>query len=101
MHVSIVVQSLDDDVIVALAHSMTYQIFSIGIMALLTLSVTAQTLVPIEMATKKQKNNNKRNDVVTTIKGKCYAKTLINRLIHWGLLFGGSLGITQLLLLPF
>jgi len=101
IYVSRVVQSLDDHGIAASAHSMTYQIFSIGGIVLLALSVTAQTLVPSEMVTKKQSNNNKRNAVVTTIGGKRDAKILINRLMYWGLLLGGVLGIIQLLLLPF
>ena len=54
-YVSRVVQSWDDDGIGASAHGMQYQMFSIGGIALLDLSVTAQTLVPSEVVKKKQK----------------------------------------------
>ena len=66
--VSRVVQSLDDNVF--------------GGIVSLALSVSAQTLVPSKIVTKKQKNNNKRNDAVTTIGGKRDAKMLINTLMH-------------------
>ena len=78
------VQSLDDD--------------GIGGVTLLALGVTAETLVPSAIATKKKIE---RNALVTTIGGKRDAKISINRLSHWGLLLGGVLGVITLLLLPF
>ena len=59
------VQSLDDD--------------GIGGVTLLALGVTAETLVPSAIATKKKIE---RNALVTTIGGKRDAKILINRLVH-------------------
>ena len=53
--VSRVVLSLQDDGIAASAHSMTCQVFSIGGVVLLDLSVTEQTLVSSEMITKKKR----------------------------------------------
>lgn len=97
IYVSRVVQSLDDEGIAASAHSMTYQIFSIGGIVLLALSTVAQTLVPNELVPKKTVVQRK----VTTSGGKEDAKILVHRMMSWGLILGGFLGLLQIVLLPF
>lgn len=89
-----VTQSLDDTGVAAAAHALAIQVFQLGGVVLLALSVVAQTVVPNELIEKVDASTGKRHG------GKRAAKNVVNRLMSWGLVLGGSLGGLQLLLLP-
>jgi len=87
-------QSLDDTGVAAAAHALAIQVFQIGGIVLLALSVVAQTVVPNELIEKVDASTGKRTG------GKRAAKNVSNRLMSWGFLLGTGLGALQLLLLP-
>jgi multidrug resistance protein, MATE family len=68
--------------IVASAHALAIQIFQLGGIVLLALSIVAQTIIP--------------NDIITN--GIESAQRTSNRLLSWGLIAGGVLGIVQILI---
>lgn len=87
-------QSLDDTGVAAAAHALAIQVFQLGGVVLLALSVVAQTVVPNELIEKVDAKTGKRTG------GPRAAKNVSNRLMSWGFLLGGGLGALQLLLLP-
>jgi len=89
-----VTQSLDDTGVAAAAHALAIQVFQVGGIVLLALSVVAQTVVPNELIEQVDKSTGKLRG------GKRAAKTVVNRLMSWGFVLGCLLGSLQLLLLP-
>jgi len=89
-----VTQSLDDTGVAAAAHALAIQVFQLGGVVLLALSVVAQTVVPNELIEKVDATTGKRTG------GKRAAKNVVNRLMSWGFILGVGLGALQLLLLP-
>jgi putative MATE family efflux protein len=90
-----VTQSIDDSGVSAAAHAMTLQVFQIGGIFLLALSVVAQTVVPNELV---ERFDTGRGRMVGGISS---AKATANRLMCWGFLLGAVLGALQIALLPF
>jgi Na+-driven multidrug efflux pump len=78
----------------AAAHAMAIQVFQLGGVVLLALSIVAQTIVPNELIEKVDASTGKRYG------GKRAAKNVVNRLMSWGFVLGTCLGTLQLLLLP-
>ena len=70
--------------IAASAHAMAIQTFQLGGIVLLALSIVAQTIIP--------------NDIVDG--GIDRARETNHRLLSWGLLAGGILGLAQIAILP-
>lgn len=89
-----VTQSLDDTGVAAAAHALAIQVFQLGGVVLLALSVVAQTVVPNELVEKVDALTGKQTG------GKRAAKNVVNRLMSWGFVLGVSLGSLQLLMLP-
>lgn len=89
-----VTQSLDNTGVAAAAHALAIQVFQIGGIVLLALSVVAQTIVPNELITKVDALTGKQTG------GKRAAKNVVNRLMSWGFVLGVGLGALQLLMLP-
>jgi len=89
-----VTQSLDDTGVAAAAHALAIQVFQVGGIVLLALSVVAQTVVPNELIEKVDATTGKRTG------GKRAAKNVVNRLMSWGFLLGVFLGGLQMLMLP-
>ena len=89
-----VTQSLDDTGVAAAAHALAIQVFQVGGIVLLALSVVAQTVVPNELIEQVDKSTGKLRG------GKRAAKTVVNRLMSWGFVLGCLLGSLQLLMLP-
>lgn len=89
-----VTQSLDDTGVAAAAHALAIQVFQVGGIVLLALSVVAQTIVPNELIEKVDPTTGKRHG------GKRAAKNVVNRLMSWGFVLGVVLGGLQLLVLP-
>merc|ERR1711966_12703 len=89
-----VTQSLDNTGVAAAAHALAIQVFQIGGIVLLALSVVAQTIVPNELITKVDALTGKQTG------GKRAAKNVVNRLMSWGFVLGVGLGSLQLLMLP-
>ena len=89
-----VTQSLDDTGVAAAAHALAIQVFQVGGIVLLALSVVAQTVVPNELIEQVDKSTGKLKG------GKRAAKTVVNRLMSWGFVLGCLLGSLQLLMLP-
>ena len=74
--------------------ALAIQVFQIGGIVLLALSVVAQTIVPNELITKVDALTGKQTG------GKRAAKNVVNRLMSWGFVLGVGLGSLQLLMLP-
>ena len=89
-----VTQSLDDTGVAAAAHALAIQVFQVGGIVLLALSIVAQTIVPNELIEQVDKSTGKIHG------GKRAAKTVVNRLMAWGFVLGCLLGSLQLLMLP-
>merc|ERR1712194_537798 len=78
----------------AAAHALAIQVFQLGGVVLLALSIVAQTIVPNELVEKVDALTGKQTG------GKRAAKNVVNRLMSWGFVLGVSLGSLQLLMLP-
>jgi putative MATE family efflux protein len=89
-----VTQSIDQTGVSASAHAMAIQVFQVGGIFLLGLSMVAQTVVPNDLVVKYDRTTR------TRIGGRRYAKATVNRLMSWGLILGSVLGSLQVALLP-
>lgn len=89
-----VTQSIDESGVSAAAHAMTLQVFQVGGIFLLALSVVAQTVVPNELV---ERFDAKKGRIVGGVQA---AKATVNRLLCWGFLLGAVLGALQIALLP-
>lgn len=87
-------QALDKTGTAAAAHAITVQLWQLGGVVLLALSVTASIIVPQERF--KKSNNGLINTDENTLK----ARQVANRMLLWGVVLGVVLGAAQLACLP-
>jgi len=90
-----VTQGIDETGVAAAAHAIAIQVFQVGGIVLLALSIVAQTLVPSEMVVKIDPVTKKKSG------GAHACKQTVNRLMCWGLVLGTALGALQIAILPF
>ena len=87
-------QAIDKTGVAAAAHAMAIQTFQLGGVVLLALSTVAQTVVPNAMVERYDEEQNR------TVGGIKYAKSVVSRLMRWGVVLGILLGALQVLLIP-
>jgi MATE family multidrug resistance protein len=89
-----VVQSLDDTGVAAAANALAMQTNQLGGIVLGALSMVATTIVPNAMVERYDAEQDRM------VGGLSHAKSIVNRLMIWGLACGTGLGLLQSLLLP-
>jgi Na+-driven multidrug efflux pump len=89
-----VTQSIDQTGVAAAAHAMSIQVFQVGGIVLLGISSVAQTIVPNDLV---EKYDADKQQMVGGVK---FARATVNRMMCWGFVLGGLLGMLQIGLLP-
>ena len=89
-------QALDKTGTAAAAHTITVQLWQLGGVVLLALSVTAGILVPQERF-KKVSDDGKKLTPLDSVKN---SRTVANRMLRWGFILGIVLGAFQISMLP-
>jgi hypothetical protein len=89
-----VTQSIDQTGVAAAAHAMAIQVFQVGGIVLLGISSVAQTIVPNDLVERYDTNKDEM------VGGVRFARATVNRMMCWGFVLGGLLGMLQIGLLP-
>jgi MATE family multidrug resistance protein len=86
-------QAMDTTGTAAAAHAVTIQLWQLGGVVLLAMSVVASIIVPSEITGRIKEGKNKVEALES-------ARSAANRLLSWGVIMGGILGLMQLACLP-